>query len=325
MTTLLRVAGVMGAFLLALAGGHAGAQGYPLKPVRIIVPLGAGGGTDIVARVIAEKLGMRLGQLVVVENRPGAEGVIGVDAAAKSAPDGYTLLMGSSTTVAAIVNLYKKLPFDPVKDLVPVAKALGNSVNILLVNPAFPVQDMKELIALAKSKPGQLNYGAGTSSAKICIEKLKTLAGINMTLVPYKSSGQALTDLMGGQVQLVCEPTVTALQNVKAGKLRALGFTSATRVSWDPDIPTVAESAGLPGYEHSSWIAFFAPAGTPRDIVNRLSAEFAYILTQPDMVSRIKAVGFDADIGGPEELGALHKEEIARSAKVLKDAGIQPQ
>ena len=321
---LLRVVLVIGAVLWGCAG-PVWAQAYPSKPVRIIVPLAAGGGTDLVARVIAEKLGERLRQNVFVENRPGAEGLIGVDTAAKSAPDGYTIVLGSSTTMAAIVSLYAKLPFDPVKDFAPVAKALDNSWNVLLVPSALPAQNMKELIALAKAKPGQLNYGAGTASSKICIEMLKTMAGVNLTLVPYKTSTQALNDLMGGQLQLVCEPVVTGMQNVKTGKLRAMGVTAPMQLAEAPDVPTVAESAGLPGYEHSSWLAFFAPAGTPKTIIDRLSAELANVLKQPDMVSKIKALGFDAVPTSPEELGALQKATVAKYAKVVKDAGIAPQ
>jgi len=324
MAMLLRVVLVMGAVLLG-CGGQAWAQGYPAKPIRIIVPLAAGGGTDVVARVIAEKLGERLGQNVLVDNRPGAEGLIGVDAAAKSPPDGYTIVLGSSTTMAAIASLYAKLPFDPVKDFAPVAKALDNAWNVLVVPASLPVQNMKELIALAKSKPGQLNYGAGTASSKICIEMLKLMAGVKINLVPYKTSTQALSDLMGGQVQLVCEPVGTGMQNVKTGRLRALGVTAPTRIAEAPDVPTVAESAGLPGYEHSSWLAFFAPAGTPKDIIDRLSAELVYVLKQPEMVSRIKTLGFDAIPAGPQELGALQKATVAKYAKLVKDAGIAPQ
>ncbi len=324
MAFLARVACLMGAVLLAFAGGHAGAQGYPSKAVRIIVPLGAGGATDIVARVVAEKLGARLGQQVVVDNRPGAEGIIGVDVAAKSAPDGYTLVLGSSTTLAANFVLRSKLPFHPVTDFVPVAKALKNAFNVLVIHPGVPAQNLNEFIALAKSKPGQFNYGTGSSGSKICTEMFKNLAGVNITMVNYKSTPQALSDLMGGQLQLVCEPVVTSLPHIRAGRLRALGVTSPTRLAGAAEVPTVAE-AGLPGFEYSAWVGVFAPAGTPKDIVNRLSAEIANVLKQPDTVKRIEGVGFDPMIGGPEELAALLKSEIARAAKVIKDAGIQPE
>ena len=320
---LLRIASMIAAVLLAVTGGQASAQGYPSKPIHLIVPLGAGGATDLFARVVAEKLGERFGQAVIVENRPGAEGIIGMDAAAKSAPDGYTLVLGSSTTLAANFSLRSKLPFHPVTDFVPVAMALKNAFNILVINPKVPAQNLREFITLAKSKPGQLFYGTGTSGSKICVEMFKTMAGVNLTMVNYKSSTQALNDLMGGQVQLVCEPVGTSMAAINAGKLRALGATSPSRLAGAPNVPTVAES-GLPGYEYSAWVGVFAPAGTPRPIVDKLSAEIANVLRQPETVSKIHGVGFDPMIGGPEELAALLKSEIARAAKVVKDAGLQP-
>lgn len=301
------------------------AQEFPSRPVRIIVPLAAGGATDVATRVIAERLSERLGQPVVVENRAGAEGLIGVDAAAKSPPDGYTMVFGSSTTMAAIVSLFARLPFDPVRDFVPVAKALDNAWNALIVPAGLPVKDLKEFLDLARARPGQLNYGAGTASSKICIEMLKVMTGVNITLVPYKTSTQALNDLIAGQVQIVCEPVGTAIQNAKAGKVRALGVTSPAPLAEAAGVPTVAEAAGAPGYEHASWIAFFAPAGTPTPAVERLSTELLRVLAHPDMVARMKVLGFDVVTAGPAELGALQRATIARYAKVVKDAGIVPQ
>ena len=321
MRAMLRFVGMLGAGMLALAAVEAGAQAYPSKPIRMIVPQGAGGSTDIVARVIAQKLGEALGQQVVVENRPGAGGIIGVDTAAKAAPDGYTILFGSSTTVAANVSLYSKVPFDPVKDFAPLAMAAAASF-VFVVNPSLPVNNMKELIALAKAKPGQLNYGSGTSSAQICTEMLKSLAGVNIAMVPYKSSPQSLSDLMAGQLQVVCEPLTTAVPNAKAGKLRILAVTSPKRTSFAPDYPTVVE-AGVPGFEYVAWVGFFAPAGTPKDITARLSAEILKVLKQPDTVEKIKAVGFEPVPAGAEEFAVAHKAEIARLAKVIKEAGIK--
>ena len=323
MSLYLRMAGVIGALLLVVNGGQALAQAYPAKPIRLIVPLGAGGASDVVARVIAEKLGAQLGQAVIVENRPGAEGVIGMEAAARSAPDGYTLVIGSSTTLAANFSLRSKLPFHPVTDFAPVAMALKNSFNMLVINPDVPAQNLREFIALAKAKPGAMFYGTGTSGSKICTEMFKTMAGVNITMVNYKSSPQALNDLMGGQVQLVCEPVGTSIAAVTAGKLRALGTTSPARLPGAPNIPTVAE-AGVPGFEYSAWVGIFAPAGTPRPIIDKLSAEIAAVLRQPETAAKIVSVGFDPMIGGPEELAALLSTEIARAAKVVKDAGIQP-
>lgn len=300
------------------------AQTYPVRPIHLIVPLGAGGASDIVARVLAEKLGERLGQAVLVENRPGAEGIIGMDAAAKAAPDGYTLVLGSSTTLAANFSLRSKLPFHPVNDFAPVATAFKNAFNILVINPAVPAQNLREFIALAKARPGAMFYGTGTSGSKICVEMFKAMAGINLTMVNYKSSPPALNDLMGGQVQLVCEPVGTSMPSITAGKLRALGTTSPTRLAGAPNVPTVAE-AGLPGFEYSAWVGVFAPAGIPVAIGERLGAEIAAVLRQSETAAKIVSVGFDPMIGGPDILAALLKAEIDRAAKVVKDAGIKPE
>ena len=316
-------AALAGATLLGLVCAQAGAQVYPAKPIRLIVPLGAGGATDLVARVVAEKLGERLGQAVVVDNRPGAEGVIGMDAAAKSAPDGYTLVLGSSTTLAANFSLRSKLPFHPVNDFAPVATALKNAFNILVIHPNVPAQNLREFITLAKAKPGEMFYGTGTSGSKICVEMFKAMAGIQLTMVNYKSSAPALNDLMGGQVQLVCEPVGTSIQAINAGKLRALGTTSPNRLAGTPNVPTVAES-GLPGFEYSAWVGVFAPAGTPRAIVGKIGAELAVVLRQPETAARIEGVGFDPMVGGPDVLADLLRTEIARAAKVVREAGIKP-
>ena len=318
-----RMAALAGASLLGLVGAPAGAQAYPAKPVRLIVPLGAGGASDIVARVVAEKLGERLGQPVVVDNRPGAEGVIGMDAAAKSAPDGYTLVLGSSTTLAANFSLRSKLPFHPVNDFVPVATAFKNAFNILVIHPNVPAQNLKEFITLARAKPGEMFYGTGTSGSKICVEMFKAMAGIQLTMVNYKSSAPALNDLMGGQVQLVCEPVGTSIQSINAGKLRALGTTSPNRLAGAPNVPTVAES-GLPGFEYSAWVGVFAPTGTPRAMIDKIGAELAAVLRQPETAARIEGVGFDPMIGGPDVLAELLRTEIARAAKVVREAGIKP-
>jgi tripartite-type tricarboxylate transporter receptor subunit TctC len=310
---------------LALAFAlDAGAQGYPSKPVRLIVPLGAGGATDINARVVAEKLGERLGQTVVVENRPGAEGIIGMEAGAKSAPDGYTLVLGSSTTLAANFSLRSKLPFHPVNDFAPVAMAFKNAFNALVIHPGLPAQNLQEFIALARSKPGQLFYGTATSGSKLCTEMFKTMAGVNLAMVNYKSSPTALNDLMGGQLHFICEPVATMMPHARTGKLRVLGITSPTRLAAAPEVPTVAE-AGLPGFEYSAWVGVFAPAGTPKSIIGRLSSDIAVVLKQPDTVQRIQNAGFDPMVGGPDELAALLKSEMERAVKVVKDAGIQPE
>ena len=319
-----RIFASVAALILLVGSGQGSAQTYPTKPIHLIVPLGAGGASDLVARVLAEKLGERLGQAVLVENRPGAEGIIGMEAAAKALPDGYTLVLGSSTTLAANFSLRSKLPFHPVTDFAPVATAFKNAFNILVINPNVTARNLQEFIALAKARPGAMFYGTGTSGSKICVEMFKAMAGVNLTMVNYKSSPPALNDLMGGQVQLVCEPVGTSIASINAGKLRALGTTSPTRLAATPNLPTVAE-AGLPGFEYSAWVGVFAPAATPKSIVDRLSAEIAGVLQQPEAARRIESVGFDPMVGGPEVLAELLRAEIARAAKVVRDAGIRPE
>jgi len=309
---------------LLLASPPVAAQTYPSRPIRLIVPLGAGGATDLNARVLAEKLGERLGQPVVVENRPGAEGIIGVDAAAKSPPDGYTLVLGSSTTLAANYSLRARLPFDPVADFAPVSMAFKNAFNVLVVHPSVPARNLAEFVALVKSRPAELFYGTATSGSKICAEMFKSMAGVNLAMVNYKSSPQALADLLAGQIQFVCEPVGTALAHVRSGKLRSLGVTSPGRLADAPDLPTVAES-GLPGFEYSAWVGVFAPAGVPRAVVAKLDAEIRALLAQPDVVRRIQVNGFDPMIGGPDELASMLKSEMARAVKVVRDAGIRPE
>lgn len=312
--------GVAGFPILVLSGLEATAQSYPTKPIRLILPQAAGGGGDISARVIAQKLSEAIGQQVVVENRPGAGGIVGVDAAAKSAADGYTFVFGTNTTMAANISLYSKLPFDPVKDFTPLAMAFA-AHYAFVVHPSVPANNLKELVALAKAKPGQLNYGSGTSSAQICMEMLKSMAGVDITMVPYKSIAQSMTDLIAGTLQIGCEPLLTAMPNAKVGKLRALAGPSPKRTGLAPELPTAAE-AGFPGLEYVAWIGFFAPAGTPADRVNKLSGELLKVLRQPDTLDKFKGFGFEPMVAGPEELGAFQKTEISRSAKVVKEAGI---
>ena len=297
---------------LALIVAAAVAQGtaYPAKPVRIVVPSSPGGGTDILARVLAQKLSESQGQQFVVENRPGAGQVIGIEAVARSAPDGYTLLMAASAIVINEV-LYAKPPYDTLRDFVPVT--LGASLpNILVVHPALPVKSVRELIALAKARPGQLNYssaGSGTSP-HLSMELFRLMAGITLTHVPYKGTGPATVDLVAGQVQLSMPNVLTALPQIKGGKLRGLGVTSAKRATGLPDIPAIAET--LPGYEAIQWYGLLAPAGTPREIVNKVQAETARILVLPEVKARLAADGADAVGNRPEEFAAYIRTEIAK-------------
>ena len=308
---------------LALIVAAAVAQGtaYPATPVRIVVPSSPGGGTDILARVLAQKLSESQGQQFVVENRPGAGQVIGIEAVARSAPDGYTLLMAASAIVINEV-LYAKPPYDTLRDFVPVT--LGASLpNILVVHPALPVKSVRELIALAKARPGQLNYssaGSGTSP-HLSMELFRLMAGITLTHVPYKGTGPATVDLVAGQVQLSMPNVLTALPQIKGGKLRGLGVTSAKRATGLPDIPAIAET--LPGYEAIQWYGLLAPAGTPREIVNKVQAETARILVLPEVKARLAADGADAVGNRPEEFAAYIRTEIAKWGKVAKAGGIK--
>ncbi|MBV7482123.1 tripartite tricarboxylate transporter substrate binding protein [Bordetella sp. BOR01] len=313
---------------LALAAAMVGIShansSYPTRPITLIVPLGAGGATDVVARVIAEKLSVKLGQQVIIENRPGAEGAIGVNTAAKAAPDGYTYVLGSSSTVAANYYLRNDLPFHPVDDLAPVSTALKDFFNVLVINPDIPARNLKEFIALAKANPGKYNYGAATSGAKICMENFKTMAGLDLQMISYKSSPQALNDLIGGRLAIICEPVATALPNIASGRLRALGVTSPQRVENAPDLPTVAE-AGLPGFTFSAWVAVFGPRNTPKAAIERFSQALAVVLEDPETEQKIKAINAAPMVGGTEDLKQLLQSEMQRAEKIVRDANIQPE
>lgn len=297
------------------------AQDFPNRPLRLIVPQGPGGGSDVGARIVAERLARALGQPIVVENRPGAGGVIGVDAAAKSAPDGYTMVLGSNTTMAANVSLYSKLPFDPLRDFAPLAITFAASFGIV-VHPSVPVTNLKELVALAKARPGQLNFGSGTSSAQICAEMFKFAAGIDLAYVPYRGSPQALADLLSGQVQLICDPLATALPLVKSGKLRMLAVTSPRRSMFAADMPTMAE-AGVPNVEYTAWLGLFVPSATPREIRARLSSELMKVMRQPETADALAKAGLDPLVLGPEEALDYWKADIERQAVVIKRAGMK--
>jgi tripartite-type tricarboxylate transporter receptor subunit TctC len=293
---------------------------YPTKPIRLIVPLTAGGPTDIAARIVAAPLGDVLGQQVIVDNRPGAGGNIGADITAKSPPDGYTLFMGTSGPLAINSSLYPSLPFNPLKDFAPIIQT-ASAPFVVIVNPAVPARNMKELIALAKAKPGQLNYGSVSGSAShLSTELFKLMAGVNMVHIPYKGAAPATTDVIAGQIQLSFASTPGSVPMVKAGKVKPLGVTSAKRVAKLPDVPTVAESA-LPGYEASVWYGVVAPAGTPRDIVQRLNQEIARILANPMHHDRMIGADFEPTTSTPEQFAAFIKSETVKWAKVVKASG----
>ena len=312
---------------LAILAPHAAraADAYPAKPVRFVVAFPPGGGTDIIARAIAQKLAERIAQQVVVDNRPGAGGNIGTDIVAKSAPDGYTLLMGSAGPLAINASLFGKMPFDPIKDLAPVTLA-ASTPNVLVVHPSLRAATVKELIALAKARPGEINFassGHGTP-AHLAGELFNSMAGVKMVHVPYKGAAPALADPLGGQVQLMFSTMPPALPHVKDGKLRALAVTSAKRSPAAPDIPTLDEIA-LPGFEANTWHGVVVPAGTPATIVARLNREIVAILHLPDVVERFSSQGAEALGSTPEEFAAYIRSETLKWAKVVRDSGAKAE
>jgi tripartite-type tricarboxylate transporter receptor subunit TctC len=300
------------------------AQTYPTRPIRLIVPSSPGGGTDITARIIAPDLGKLLGQQVVVENRAGAGTMIGGDAVAKSPPDGYTLLMGVST-LAINPAIYRKVPYDALRDLAPITQAVALP-NVIVGHPALPARNVKELVALARSRPGELNFssaGVGTSP-HLSVELFLTMTKTRMVHVPYKGSGPAATDLIAGQVQVMAPNMLTAYPHIKTGRMRAYGVTSLKRAAGAPEIPTVAE-AGVPGYEAVQWYGVLAPANTPRAIVTRLHGEIAKVLRQPNVLALLSKDGAEPVGSTPEQFAAFIKAETVKWAKVVSDAGIPPE
>jgi len=308
--------------LLAVAGA-AHAQNYPTRPIRFIVPYVAGGAGDIFARTIGQKFYEAMGQTVVVDNRPGANAIIGTDLVAKSPPDGYTIVMGNSAPFVLNPSLYAKLPYDPVKDFVPVTQGTYYAY-VLVVHPSLPVKNLQELVAYAKAKPG-LAYGStGLGGANhLAGEFLAMMTGIKLTHVPYKGSAAALADVLAGQLPMMFDTPITSIPQLRAGKLRAIGFSGIRRSPQLPDVPTFDE-LGLKGFEVSSWQGILAPAGTPKAIVDRLYRESIKALKMPDVLERLGTQGGNELIGStPAEFAALIKAEIAKYGKVIKDAGIR--
>jgi tripartite-type tricarboxylate transporter receptor subunit TctC len=301
------------------------AQAWPSKPVRIVVPFPPGGPADLLPRLLGPKLTEIWGQPVVVENKPGAGGNIGMDTVAKAAPDGYTLVVGPNGNLVVNPHLYAKLPYDVTRDFVPIT-LIATFSNVLVVNPDVPAKTVSELIALAKAKPGTVSYGSpGTGSQPhLGGEFLKLMAGIEIVHVPYNGTAPALKDLLGGQITFMFAQTSAALPQIQSGKLRALGVASPRRATLLPDVPTVAES-GLPGFEAVSWYALLAPAGTPKEIVTKVQADFARVLQMPDIREKLVAQGGDPVGNTPEQLAAQLKSESARYADVVKRANIRAE
>jgi tripartite-type tricarboxylate transporter receptor subunit TctC len=316
---------LLGLFLLGMGSSAAEdlPKQYPERSIKILVGFAAGGGTDVAARIVAQKLTETIGQSVVVENRSGASGMIAAETVAKSSADGYTLMMGTQTTLAVAPALYRKFSIDATRDFVGVAKA-GISPLVLVVHPSVPARSVMDLIALAKAGPGTLNFGSGGlgTTPHMAGELFSIQAGVKMVHVAYRGEAPAINDLLGGQLHLIFANLSAVIGNVKAGSLRALAVTSAQRAATAPQIPTVAEAA-LPGFEAATWFALVAPAGTPREIVRRLNTEVTQLVTQPDVRQRFADLGMTIDAGTPDALDAYIKSEMLKWSKVIKEADIR--
>lgn len=302
--------------VLGACASHAAPQGYPNKPVRIIVPLAPGGAADLLARFTSPGLTESLGKAVVVENRAGGGGHIGADFVAKSPPDGYTLLL-AGIPQAIGMSLYKNLPYDMARDLAPVTQA-ATFPSLIAVHPSLPVKSMRELLALARSRPGELNYGANTGSPN---HLGMALLNVKMTFIPYKGAGPVVTDLVAGHIQLASLGFPGSLPFVQAGRLRAIAVTGMSRSPLLPDVPTVSES-GVPGYQVTSWYGIFAPAGTPREIISKLNADSAAALKTPDVADKLAKLGAEVATTTPEDFGRIVREEIKKWAAVVRASGV---
>ena len=312
------------AAVLAVPAGAFAQQKYPSKPVRLVLPFAAGSAVDVLARLYAQQMSENWKQQVVVDNRTGATGIIGTEIAARSAADGYTIGMGNIATLAINVSLYPKLPYDALRDFAPVSLAATIS-NCLVVHPSLPVKSVKDLVALAKTRPGQLNYASGGvgSAQHIPMELLKAMTGINIVHIAYKGLTPAFNDVLAGQVPMMVSGVVTALPHHKTGRLRIIGTTGVKRTSATPEIPTIAET--LPGYEADSWTGFLAPTGTPADIIARIHAEVVRISQLPETRERLTGLGFEVVGSSPEAFASLIKNDTARLGKVIRDAGIRAE
>lgn len=306
----------------ALAAGLCHAQGYPSKPIQMIVPLAAGSSLDVVARLIAQKMAENLGQPIVVENQAGAAGTIGVERFSRAAPDGHTIGAINDAVLTMVPNLRAKVPYDPVGGFAPVSLMLNNSW-VLVSHPSLPAKSVTELVALAKAKPGSINYSSGGNGSPqhVAMALFESLAGLKLTHVPYKGTTQATTDVMSGQIPMMFSGVNAVAPQIREGKLRGLAVGGTTRSPLLPGVPTMAE-AGVAGYEFVTWMGLFAPLGSPREIVMRLNAEVARALAAPDLREKLAAQAIEIKTSTPEELGALTKARLAQMAKLIKDAGI---
>ena len=308
--------------LMGLAGSAAAQQVYPNKPIRFITPFAPGGSTTILARMVAQKLTESWGQQVIVENRPGGNTVIGTESLGKSPPDGYTIMLTSNIHVIN-PNLNPNLPYDPVKDFAPIG-TVSRIELVLVVHPSVPANNLQEFIALAKAKPGELNFGTSGngSGPHMSTELFNIVAGTKMQHIPYKGSGQVLPDLIGGQIQLSFQTPVAVISHIRSGKLRAIAASGETRFAALPQVPTFAE-AELPGYDYRGWFGIVAPAGTPREIIDKMSAELAKILRTPDTREKLLDQAMEPFILTPDEVSALIKADLAKYARIVKSANIK--
>ena len=299
------------------------AQNYPVKTIKVVVPWPPGQATDLAARIVAQKLQEALGQPVIVENKPGAGGAIGTEAVAKAAPDGYTLLAASSGPISIMPNL-QKIPYDPLKDLAPIS-LIGAAPFALVVHPSFPAANAKEFVALLRANPDKYTFSSsGTgATAHLFSELFNSMAQVQARHVPYKGSAPALTDLMGGQISYTIETVAATVGHIKSGRLKALGVTTARRSSALPDVPSLAEAAGIPGYDAAAWVGYAAPAGTPRAITTRLAAEIQKAMQTADLKERYLALGLEPVSNTPDEMAALMKREQERYGTIIRNAGIK--
>src|SRR5688572_20042494 len=312
------------ALFLLVASSVLHAQAWPQKPVRIIVPFAPGGASDLMPRLVGERLAPMWGQSVVIENRPGAAGNLGMEIGAKAPADGYTLLSAPNGNLVVNPHMYSKLAYDVFRDLAPITR-IAAVQNVLEVHPETPAKSMKELIELAKSKPGTLNFASpgNGSQAHVAVELLKLQLGLDLVHVPYQGVGPAMKDLLGGRINLMVAQVPSALPHIKAGKLRALGVASAAPLAALPDVPTVASAAPLPGFEAVSWYALMAPAGVPQEIINKIQGDTAKVLQMPEVRERLAAMGADPSGESPAELAARIKAESERWGEVVRKAGIK--
>jgi tripartite-type tricarboxylate transporter receptor subunit TctC len=308
---------------LALATAAAFAQTYPSKSIRLISPFAPGGGTDITARALAPKLQAALGQPVIVDNRGGAGGMVGVELAAKAPPDGYTIVIGTIGNIAVNPSLYSKMPYDPQKDLTPIGQ-VANALNVLVVHPSLPAKTVKEFIAIAKQRPGALNFGSSGPGATdhLAGEVFNVMAGVKMVHIPYKGGAPAMLDLVAGQVEIVFSTMATAIGAIQGNRIRPIAMTGNQRYERMPQIPTIAEG-GLKGFEVNNWYGFFAPAGTPKDVVTRLHTETAKALAMADTKTRLLDAGIIGTSSTPEQFNTYIQAETKKWAKVVKDANIK--